>query len=46
VLGENRGGVVAANLFPYLLVLGLVLFVPMWGALGRLRARRKDARRD
>jgi hypothetical protein len=44
VLGENRGGVVAANLFPYLLLLGLVLIVPVWGALGHLRARRKNAR--
>lgn len=43
-LGENRSGVVATNLFPYLLVLGIVLFVPIWGALGRLRERRKNAR--
>ncbi len=45
-LGENRSGVVAANLFPYLLVLALVLFVPVWGAIGRLIGRRKNARRD
>jgi hypothetical protein len=43
-LGENRSGVIVTNLFPYLLVLGLVLFVPVWGALGRLIARRKHAR--
>lgn len=43
-LGENRSGVVAANLFPYLLILGLVLFVPVLGALGRLRERRKYVR--
>jgi hypothetical protein len=43
-LGENRSGVVAANLFPYLLVLALVLFVPVWGALGRILVRRKHAR--
>jgi hypothetical protein len=43
-LGENRSGVIVGNLFPYLLVLGLVLFVPVWGALGRLIARRKRAR--
>ena len=43
-LGENRSGVVATNLFPYLLVLGLILFVPVWGALGRIRERRKNAR--
>ena len=45
-LGENRSGVIAANLFPYLLVLGVVLFVPVWGALGRVLARRKHARHD
>ncbi len=44
-LGENRSGVVAANLFPYLLVLGIVLFVPVWGAIGRIMERRKYARR-
>jgi hypothetical protein len=43
-LGENRSGVVATNLFPYLLLLGLVLIVPVWGALGRIRERRKHAR--
>jgi len=42
-LGENRSGVIAANLFPYLLVLGVVLFVPMWGALGSILAWRKRA---
>lgn len=45
-LGENRSGAVAANLFPYLLVLGLVLFVPVWGAIGRILERRKHARRN
>ncbi|MDO9303634.1 MAG: peptidase MA family metallohydrolase, partial [Anaerolineales bacterium] len=45
-LGENRIGVVTFNLFPYLLVLGLVLFVPVWGAIGRLIGQRKHARRD
>lgn len=45
-LGENRSGVVAMNLFPYLLVLGLVLFVPVWGAINRLIGKRKNARRD
>lgn len=43
-LGENRVGAAAANLFPYLLVLGLVLFVPVWGAINRLIERRKYAR--
>jgi hypothetical protein len=45
-LGENRSSVIANNLFPYLLVLGLVLLVPVWGALGRIRERKKNARRD
>jgi hypothetical protein len=40
-LGENRGGVVTMNLFPYLLVLALILFVPVWGALARIRERRQ-----
>lgn len=44
-LGENRSRVVAANLFPYLLVLGLTLLVPVWGALNRLIERRKHAAR-
>jgi hypothetical protein len=43
-LGENRSGVIANNLFPYLLLLGLVLIVPVWGALGRIRERRKGGR--
>ena len=43
VLGENRSGVVTANLFPYLLVLALMLFVPAWGVLGSIFARRKRA---
>lgn len=45
-LGENRSGVVAVNLFPYILVLGLVLFVPVWGAVNRLIERRRNARRQ
>jgi hypothetical protein len=45
-LGENRSGVVAVNLFPYILVLGLVLFVPVWGAVNRLIERRKNARSE
>jgi hypothetical protein len=43
-LGENRSGVVTSNLFPYVLVLVLVLFVPVWGAVGRLISQRKRAR--
>lgn len=43
-LGENRSGVIVTNLFPYLLVLGVVLFVPVWGAIGRILSRRKHAR--
>jgi hypothetical protein len=36
--------VVTSNLFPYVLVLVLVLFVPVWGAVGRLISQRKRAR--
>ena len=43
-LGENRSGVIAYNLFPYLILLGLVLLVPVWGAFGRIRERMKNAR--
>lgn len=45
-LGENRGGVIAYNLFPYLILLALVLIVPVWGAVGRLRERMKHARAE
>ena len=40
-LGENRSGVILYNLFPYFVLLGLVLLVPVWGAVGRILARRK-----
>jgi hypothetical protein len=43
-LGENRSGVIAFNLFPYLILLGLVLIVPVWGALSRMAERRRNAR--
>jgi len=31
------------NLLPFLLLLGLVLIVPMWGAIDLMRQRRKHA---
>ena len=45
-LGENRGGVALANLLPYFVVLGLAMFIPLWGWASRALARRKLARRD
>jgi len=45
-LGENRGGVAAANLLPYFIVLGLAMFIPLWGWASRALERRKLARRD
>ncbi len=44
-LGENRAGAAARNLLPYVVLLGLVLMVPVWGALGRLRERRRNERK-
>ena len=41
-LGENRSGAAAANLLPYFLVLALALFVPVWGAIGRMIGRAKN----
>jgi len=43
-LGENRSRVIAANLFPYLLLLILTLIVPVWGAVGRAIERRRHDR--
>ncbi|MEW6027942.1 MAG: peptidase MA family metallohydrolase [Chloroflexota bacterium] len=45
-LGENRAGVAARNLLPYVILLGLMLMVPVWGALGRLRERRRNGRKS
>jgi hypothetical protein len=44
LLGENAAGVAAGNLLPYLLLLGLTLIVPVWGAVGILLERRRNAR--
>ena len=43
-LGENRSGVIASNLLPYLLLLMLVLIVPVWVAFGRIIQRKKNVR--
>jgi len=43
-LGENRTGVIASNMFPYVLLLALALMVPAWSAFARLLERRKNAR--
>jgi hypothetical protein len=43
VLGQNAAGVAARNLFPFILLMILVLVVPMWGAIDMLLQRRKRA---
>lgn len=43
VLKQNVSGVALRNLAPFLLLLGLVLIVPLWGAIDLLRQRRKRA---
>ena len=42
-LGQNSLGVALRNLAPFILLMGLVLMVPIWGALTFLRQRRKNA---
>lgn len=42
-LGHNRGGVAFRNLLPFLLLLVIVLFVPMWSAIDMMRRRRRYA---
>jgi len=44
VLGQNTTGVAARNLFPFILLMILVLVVPIWGAIDMLRQRRKRAK--
>ncbi len=39
-LGENRAHAVFINLFPYLLILGLILVIPLWGTVGYLLGHR------
>ncbi|RME88545.1 MAG: hypothetical protein D6770_06740 [Anaerolineae bacterium] len=41
-LGENLFGVALRNFSPYLVLLGIVLFIPMWGILNLVRERRKS----
>ena len=41
VLGQNITGVAARNLLPFVLLMTLALFVPIWGAFDMLRQRRK-----
>ena len=41
VLGQNLPGVAARNLFPFILLMLLVLLVPIWGFIDLLRQRRK-----
>lgn len=42
VLGQNVVGVALRNLAPYLLMLGMALAIPLWGALKMLRERKQD----
>ena len=44
VLGQNVFGVASRNLLPYVIILGLTLIVPIWGAIGVITAGRKNAR--
>jgi hypothetical protein len=44
VLGEERGGVIAANLMPYFLLFVLVAAVPVAALLGRIFTRREHDR--
>jgi hypothetical protein len=43
VLGQNKMGVAARNLLPFILLLLLALAVPIWGAIDMLLQRRKRA---
>ncbi len=44
VSGESVASVAAFNLLPYIIFLGLALIVPIWGALGIVRERIRNAR--
>jgi hypothetical protein len=46
VLGQNTVGVAARNLFPFILLMLLVLVVPIWGAIDMLLQRRKHAKQS
>jgi len=41
VLGQNVLGAAFRNLIPFLFLMGLVLIVPLWGAIDFLNQRRK-----
>lgn len=45
-LGEDQSGAAAASLIPYFIVLGLTMFIPLWGWAARALERRKSARHD
>jgi hypothetical protein len=44
VLGQNVYGVAANNLAPFVLLMALVTFVPLWGAVDMILKRRRNAR--
>ncbi len=42
-LGQNIAGATLSDLLPYLIIMGLVLIVPLWGAIGAIRTARHHA---
>lgn len=46
VLGQNVAGVALRDLLPYLIIMGLLLIVPIWGAIGAIRTARRNARQE
>ena len=44
VLGQNVAGVAAQNLLPYLIILGLTLIVPVWGAISVIATGKKNVK--
>lgn len=46
VLGQNVTGVAMRNLLPFIMLMGLVLFVPIWGAVDFLIQRKKREQRS
>ncbi len=43
VLGQNVVGATLRDLLPYFLIMGLLLIVPVWGAIGAIRTARQNA---
>ncbi len=45
-LGQNIADVAFRDLLPYLVIMGLLLIVPIWGAIGAIRTARRNARTE